>query len=73
MPLMHLGGRGRWISELEASLVYRVSCRTARDTQRNSVSKKQNKPKQNKTKQNTLQLFLHAKKPKVFTLLLIII
>jgi hypothetical protein len=41
-----LGGRGRWISEFEASLVYRVSSRTARATQRNSVSK-------NKTKQKT--------------------
>jgi hypothetical protein len=36
-----LGGRGRRISEFEASLVYRVSSRTARATQRNSVSKKQ--------------------------------
>jgi hypothetical protein len=41
-----LGGRGRWISEFEASLVYRVSSRTARATQRNPVSK--NKTKQNK-------------------------
>ena len=31
---------GRWISEFEASLVYRVSSRTARATQRNPVSKK---------------------------------
>jgi hypothetical protein len=49
-----LGGRGRRISEFEASLVYRVSSRTARATQRNPVSKnktKQNKTKQNKTKQ----------------------
>jgi hypothetical protein len=38
-----LGGRGRWISEFKASLVYRVSSRTARATQRNPVSKKQNK------------------------------
>jgi hypothetical protein len=30
-------GRGRRISEFEASLVYRVSSRTARDTQRNPV------------------------------------
>jgi hypothetical protein len=30
-----LGGRGRWISEFEVSLVYRVSSRTARATQRN--------------------------------------
>jgi hypothetical protein len=46
-----LGGRGRQISELEASLVYRVSPRTARAIQRNSVSKKKKKPrKQNKKK-----------------------
>jgi hypothetical protein len=43
-----LGGRGRQISEFEASLVYKVSSRTARATQRNHVSK--NKTKQNKTK-----------------------
>jgi hypothetical protein len=47
-----LGGRGRQISEFEASLVYRVSSRTARAIQRNPVSEKQNKTKQNKTKQN---------------------
>jgi hypothetical protein len=35
----HLAGRSRWISELEASLVYRVSSRTARIIQRNPVSK----------------------------------
>jgi len=40
-----LGGRDRWISEFKASLVYRVSSRTARATQRNPVSKK---TKQNK-------------------------
>jgi hypothetical protein len=39
----HLGGRGRQISESKANLVYRVSSRTARATQRNPVSKK--KPK----------------------------
>jgi hypothetical protein len=45
----HSGGRGRRISEFEASLVYRVSSRIARATQRNPVSKNQ-KPNQNKTK-----------------------
>jgi hypothetical protein len=49
-----LGGRGRQISEFKASLVYRVSFRTARATQRKPVSKKpknQNtKPNQNKPK-----------------------
>jgi hypothetical protein len=39
MPLI-LGGRGRQISEFEASLVYRVSSKTARATQRNPVSKR---------------------------------
>ena len=33
------GGRGRWICELEASLVYRVSSRTARATEGNPVLK----------------------------------
>jgi hypothetical protein len=41
----HLGGRGRRISEFEASLVYRVRFRTARDTQRNPVSKQNNSSK----------------------------
>jgi hypothetical protein len=46
-----LGGRGRRISEFEASLVYKVSSRTARAIQRNPVSKnKKQKTKQNKTK-----------------------
>jgi hypothetical protein len=43
-------GRGRWISEFKASLVYKVNSRTARATQRSPVLK-------NKTKQKT-------KKPK---------
>jgi hypothetical protein len=37
-----LGVRGRKISEFKASLVYRVSSRTARVTQRNPVSKNKN-------------------------------
>jgi hypothetical protein len=43
-----LGGRGRWISEFEASLVYRVSSRTARVTQRNpeTLSQKAKKEKE---------------------------
>jgi hypothetical protein len=49
-----LGGRGRWISEFQASLVYNMSSRTAKAIQRNPVSKKPNqtKPNQTKTKQN---------------------
>jgi hypothetical protein len=45
-----LGSRGRWISEFEASLVYKVSSRTARATQSNPVSKKK-KTKKTKKKQ----------------------
>jgi hypothetical protein len=33
------GGRGRQISEFEATLVYKMSSRTAKATQRNPVSK----------------------------------
>jgi hypothetical protein len=47
-----LGGRGRQISEFEACLVYRVSSRTARATQRNPVSK--NKNNNNKKKRDAL-------------------
>jgi hypothetical protein len=43
-----LGGRGRRISGFEASLVYRVSSRTARAIQRKPVSKKTNKNKNKK-------------------------
>jgi hypothetical protein len=38
-------GRDKWIGRFEASLVYIVSPRTARATQRNPVSKSQTKPK----------------------------
>jgi hypothetical protein len=52
-----LGGRGRWISEFKASLVYKVSSRSAWATQRNPVSKnektKQNKKTKNKKKKKT--------------------
>jgi hypothetical protein len=52
-----LGGRGRGISEFEASLVYRVGSRAARVTQRNPVSKKK-KNKKNKKKNKTKQKLL---------------
>jgi hypothetical protein len=51
-----LGGRDRWISEFEASLVYRRSSRTARTIQKNPVSKKQNKQKNKKTQTNKKEL-----------------
>jgi hypothetical protein len=47
-PSIHSGGRGRRISEFEASLVYKVSSRTVRAIQRNPVSKKQKTDKQKK-------------------------
>jgi hypothetical protein len=45
-----LGSRSRQISRFEASLVYRVSSRTARATQRNPVSKNQ-KPKKERERE----------------------
>jgi hypothetical protein len=57
-----LGGRGRRISELEASLVYRVNFRTARAIQRSPVWKNKNKIKQNsqsinkQTKKNIVEI-----------------
>jgi hypothetical protein len=46
-----LGGRGRQISEFEASLVYRVSSRTARDTQKKPCLKKEKKRKEKKRRE----------------------
>jgi hypothetical protein len=51
-----LGGRGRRISEFEASLVYKVSSRTARATQRNPVSKKTKKKKKKKKEEEERNL-----------------
>jgi hypothetical protein len=45
-----LGGRGRQISESKASLVYKVSSRTARAIQRNPFSKNQKNKNKNKLK-----------------------
>jgi hypothetical protein len=47
---MQSGGRGRWISEFEVSLVYKVSSRTTRAIQRNPVSKTKNQKTNNKKK-----------------------
>jgi hypothetical protein len=51
-----LGGRGRRISEFEASLVYKVSSRTARAIQRNPVSNKQTKKECGRVTGNVLTL-----------------
>jgi hypothetical protein len=52
----HLGGRGWRISDVEASLVYKVSYRTDRAIQRNPVSRqKTNKQKKNKKQNNKRQ------------------
>jgi hypothetical protein len=48
-PSTREAGRGRRISEFEASLVYKVSSRTARAIQRNPVSENK-KPNKTKTK-----------------------
>jgi hypothetical protein len=51
-----LGGRGRQISEFEASLVYKVSSRTARAIHRNPVSKKTQKPKTKPKQKKSMNL-----------------
>jgi hypothetical protein len=43
-----LGGRGRQIFVFEASLVYKVSSRTANATQKNPVSEKKKERKERK-------------------------
>jgi hypothetical protein len=48
--------KNRRISELEASLVYRVSSRTARATQKNPVSKNKTKQQQQKITLNQAML-----------------
>jgi hypothetical protein len=57
-----LGGRGRWISEFEASLVYNVSSRTARAT-RETLSQTTKKEKTQKQKQQTNKQTNKNKKP----------
>jgi hypothetical protein len=49
-----LGGRGRQISEFKASLVYKLSFRTARATQRNPVSKNKRKEEERKAREQSL-------------------
>jgi hypothetical protein len=55
-----LGGRGRRISEFEASLVYKVSSRIARATQRNPVSKNQKKKKKKNLKKKFRRLMTNT-------------
>jgi hypothetical protein len=49
-----LGGRGRQISEFKASLVYKVSSRTARATQRNPVLKKKRERERERERESPL-------------------
>jgi hypothetical protein len=57
-------GRGRWISEFETSLVYRVSSRTVGTAQRNLVlknkQKQTNKQQQQQNKIKTKNLNISA-------------
>jgi hypothetical protein len=61
----HLGGRGRWISEFEASLVYRVSSRTARATQRNPFWGERGEGRKEKKEKKTGNIVLFLIQPPV--------
>ena len=50
----HSGGRGRWISESESSLVCRVSSRTAMAMQRNLILRNKNKQTNKKPKTKSI-------------------
>jgi hypothetical protein len=60
-----LGGRGRWISEFEASLVYKMSSRMARAAKRNPVSKNQKKKKKSCLEKQNKQTTTTKKKSTV--------
>jgi hypothetical protein len=55
-----LGGRGRRISEFKGSLIYKVSSRTARATQRSPVSKEETKKKKKKKEKRKMKGALRA-------------
>jgi hypothetical protein len=62
-----LGGRGRWISEFEASLVYKMSSRTARDykkylSQKKQKTKTKKQNKQTKKNKSKFQFKVHIGK-----------
>jgi hypothetical protein len=57
-----LGGRGRWTSKFKASLVYRVSSRTARATQRNPILEKKKSKLKKKIKPRKRKKGLFSKK-----------
>jgi hypothetical protein len=67
-----IGRQGRWISEFEASLLYRVSSMTSRAIQRNLVlekkkKRKEKKRKEKKKKKQQMKLYVsppHATKKK---------
>jgi hypothetical protein len=55
-----LGGRGRRISEFEASLISKESSRTARATQKNLALKKQQQKNKQTNKQKKSQVWQHS-------------
>jgi hypothetical protein len=69
--IQHLGGRGRRISEFEASLAYRVSSRTNRAIQKNPVSKKQKRKQNKQTKTKNKQK--KKKKKKILQICLLVL
>jgi hypothetical protein len=67
LEFQYSGGRCRWISELKANLIYRVSSWIARAIQRNPVSKNKTKQtnKQKKSNQNKNPTKMKEKKTQI--------
>jgi hypothetical protein len=59
-----LRGRSRQNSEFEASLIYKVSSRTAKAIQRNPVSKKKKKKKKKTLKRENYSFQMFFRKPR---------
>jgi hypothetical protein len=58
-----LGGRGRWISEFKARLVYRVSSRTARATHTHKTKTNKQKTKGKEKERGSAQLLSQGTNP----------
>jgi hypothetical protein len=62
--ILDIGGRGRRFSKFKASLVYRVSSKTTRVTQKNPVSKQNKTTQDNKDNDDKIKNKIKSKEKK---------